>query len=126
VTTGLTYTFAKGFSSTGVINSFVQKGDSLMVQWGNVSGNATIWLVTANSNGCKDSTSESITINATPAAAFTVNRTCAGSAAQFYNSRTGNAANLSVFGDADSATAKSPAHIYKNAGSYKALLLISN
>ncbi len=95
------------------------------------SGTFTVKLVTATSNGCKDSTIRNVIVNQQPKAVFNINdstQCLKGNLFNFGNSSvvTGSGIYQWSFGDASTSTVNSPAHVYSNAGTYIVKLMVYN
>ncbi len=81
-------------------------------------------LATESTNGCKDSVTQSITINEKPVAGFTAaggtNKGCVGTAVAFENGSFGPSGSTLTyawtFGDGNNSTATAPSHTYTSAG----------
>ena len=95
-----------------------------------VVGNYTIKLVVTNGNGCKDSLSKSIVINASPIAAFTSNSSTqclSGNSFTFTNTSTGTGLTYNWnFGDGITSTLQNPSKTYATSGTYTVKLIITN
>ena len=100
--------------------------DSIAVKWNNAGGKGTVMVVETNANGCKDSTNDSIVVNAKPVAKFAVGTTCFGIATSFTDSSTTHNKQVWDFGDGNSSSSKNPLHAYATTGSFKVGLAIMN
>lgn len=96
------------------------------------AGTYIVKLVVTSNNGCKDSVTQSITVNPKPAPGFTVsnNTQClSGNNFAFTNTSTITAGTISYqwsFGDNSSSTATDPAHTYTAAGTYSVKLVVTS
>lgn len=91
-------------------------------------GSFDVMLVAYNSNGCTDTTNQTIFIDSIPVAAFTNTIECFGNPTAFTNQSTGNPTTFSWdFGDGsplDSST--DPTHTYGASGNYLVSLTVTN
>lgn len=90
------------------------------------SGTFTVVLVATTSNGCVDSATNIITVNAVPVAGFTVSNNCLGVATNFTNTSTGASTYNWNFGDGQTATGSTATHTYGAPGTYTAVLIATN
>ena len=92
------------------------------------AANFIVKLVVTNSNGCKDSVSQNLTVFPKPTAAFTqpINQCLAGNSFTFINTSTGAATYLWSFGDGTNSTLQSPQHTYTTAANYIVQLVVTN
>ncbi len=90
------------------------------------AGNFNVKLVIANTFGCKDSVTKTVTIFPKPVPAFTANNHCFGNAVSFTNQSTGATATVWVFGDGKSSAASSPTYTYAASGTYTAKLIVTS
>jgi PKD repeat protein len=98
------------------------------------SGSFIVLLTITNANGCLDSISKTIDINAAPVAQFTADTACVNSATQFTDTSIPGSGTISTwqwdFGDPGSgnntSTQQNPTHIYNSPGTYNVTLLITN
>jgi len=96
------------------------------------TGSYTVKLVATTSTGCKDSTTRTITVNASPAASFQVNNAnqcLTGNSFVFANNSAINQGTLTylwTFGDGNTSAIASPAHTYAAAGTYVVKLVVSS
>ncbi len=82
------------------------------------TGAYTVQLITANSNGCRDTAVKSLSIGKV-GADFTYSIACTNSAVNFTNTSSTVPASVNwSFGDGSTSTAVSPSHTYKAAGKY--------
>ncbi len=88
----------------------------------------TVKLVVTNSNGCKDSISQSINVFAKPNPAFAVppGQCVSGNNFTFNNSSTGGATYLWLFGDGTTSNQQNPTHSYTTANNYTVKLIVTN
>ena len=101
-----------------------------------IPGNFTVILTVTTTQGCEASTSQSISISASPLAIFDYSNTCVNVPVSFINQSSINGGTPVVgsswnFGDPASGTANTssltnPSHIYVNAGTYTVMLLVTN
>jgi len=95
-------------------------------------GTYIVKLIATSSTGCKDSTTTSITVNASPTAGFQVNNASqclSGNNFIFTNSSLLNPGTLTylwTFGDGNTSTNTSPSHTYAAAGTYTVKLVASS
>ena len=130
----LTVTFTN--ISTGIDNSyFWYFGDGTtststsVVKSYSIPGVYTVKLVATNSNGCKDSLIQIITIATKPLANFTISKDtqCAvDNNFIFTNTSTNTSSYVWNFGDGTTSTLTSPNKIYLTAGNYNIKLVASN
>ncbi len=93
-----------------------------------VAGTYTVSLVVTNSNGCRDSGSQQVTVNASPVANASMNAAsgCSPTTVSFTN-LSFNAASYSwLFGDGGSDTAANPAYTYLQSGTFPVTLIANN
>lgn len=90
-------------------------------------GTYTITLVVTNTSGCDSTITGTVTVGAPPAAAFTYDTVCVGSATTFNDISTGFPSTwFWDFGDATtSSTGPMVQHTYASAGNYLASLIVS-
>lgn len=96
------------------------------------AGTYTVKLVITSAHGCKDSTTQTVTVTPNPASAsFTINQPAqclTGNSFVFSSTATG-AAPLSYqwsFGDGTTATAANPTKVYSVAGTYSVKLIVTD
>lgn len=91
------------------------------------SGTYTVKLVISGIFGCKDSISQTVTVNPNPAAAFTATTDCNSFPIQFTDNSTNAIKWEWNFGDSSPInTTTSPLHIFPSAGSYDVWLKVIN
>lgn len=96
------------------------------------AGNYTIKLVVVTDKGCSDSTSQTVTVNPKPTAAFEINNLAQcvnGNNFSFTNKSTiasGTMNYLWSFGDGAGSSVKDPSHVYANAGTYSVQLIVTS
>jgi PKD repeat protein len=93
------------------------------------TGTYTIKLVVTSGNGCKDSTTQTITVHPQPVASFTVappSSCLTGNSFAFTNTSTGSTSYTWSFGDGNTSTATSPTHTYTTAGTYTIKLIVTS
>lgn len=86
------------------------------------AGAYTVQLIATSSNSCKDTTSNSITVNANPSVSISADDECTYDAVSFSNNTTGASTYAWAFGDGNTSTSSSPANKYAKAGTYKVVL----
>lgn len=98
-----------------------------------VTGDYTVTLISANSNGCSDTAVQQIHIGNKPVPAFSFNpaTACEGNIVQFTDLTTvGGSDTINSwhwdFGDGDSSLASNPAHVYASSGSYPVTLTVTS
>ena len=93
-------------------------------------GTYTVKLLVTNANGCVDSTTRSVVVNASPVAAFGANNLCATDSAAFTDSSSISSGSISTyhwdFGDGNSSSSQNPKHKYTSSGSYTVKLTINS
>ena len=82
------------------------------------TGTYQVQLVTTSLQGCADSATRDIVVNANPRVDFSVNTICTGDTNSFQNNSSGAAGYVWYFGNGDSSTLQSPQYTYLNAGTY--------
>lgn len=143
-----------GFSATTVCygnttqftnNSVTQKGVITTYEWNfgdsspidtafspshtySASGTYTVNLIITNNFTCKDTSTQTITVHATPVASFTTNDVCLTDSVYFTNTSTidpnGTIAGYGwQFGDGGTSTQQSPAHLYTT-GTYSITMIV--
>jgi len=119
-------------TSTGAANSTWNYGDGNTsvgtdgVHTYSVNGDRTITLSVVSTNGCKDETSQTITVYERPFAAFIISNTCEGDLTRFTNTSLNGASFNWMFGDGNTSSIKNPTHQYAGSGSYTASLTVNN
>lgn len=86
------------------------------------AGKYQVQLVAVSANNCKDTLSDSITVNANPAVSISANDECVYNAVSFGNSSTGASSYSWNFGDGNSSTDNSPSNKYRRSGTYNVVL----
>jgi PKD repeat protein len=89
-------------------------------------GTYPIKLVATSDNGCKDSTTNNVTVNPMPNVAFTADNQCFGTNISFVNGSsvaTGSNSFLWSFGDGNNSTTVNPSHAYATEGNYTVKLI---
>lgn len=92
-------------------------------------GTYVVSLVTKNTNGCSDTSSQTVNVAALPVASFNVNSVtqCLNkNSFVFTNTSTNATNNLWSFGDGVGVTTTSPVHVYNSIGTYTVSLKTSN
>lgn len=88
----------------------------------------TVTLYAFNSGGCNDTTQISVNVNPFPSAVISYTKG-AGNSLSFKDSSKVSSGSITswkwYFGDGDSTTIQSPAHLYNNTGSYNVKLCVS-
>ncbi len=93
------------------------------------TGTYIIKQIVTSINGCKDSSTQTITFTNAPTASFSVNNNaqCLNTNGfVFTNNSTNAISNLWSFGDATTSTQTSPTHIYTSAGAFIVKLIVTN
>ena len=91
------------------------------------AGNYSVTLIATTANGCNDTTSLSITVNALPIPKFISLDKCFNNATPFTDQSTGGPTQWSWnFGDGNSAVQQNPSHTYASAGNYLVTLVATN
>lgn len=91
------------------------------------AGSYSVVLEVTDMNGCKGSTTQTVTVNQTPIAAFTFNEACVAAPINFVNTSTmaSNATYLWTFSDNTSSILTSPTKSFANYGTQTATLKVS-
>jgi len=93
------------------------------------SGSFNATLVVTTNNGCTDSLTQKVTVNAGPVAKIGTVSGCNGSAVQFADSSSGTISSRTWrFGDGtgNTSTAKNPSYTYSDTGIYIVTLVVAN
>lgn len=116
-TSGFRWKFGDGQNSVLV-------SPSHLYQIGGVSKTFNVTLVSKNSDGCSDSVSKAVSINANPVSdfSFITNQ----SKVDFKATQSGNTSYKWYFGNGDSASTKDVSYGYKKSGKYTACLKVTN
>jgi gliding motility-associated-like protein len=85
--------------------------------------NYSVELIAESSKGCLDTVTKTVTVNALPQVAFTMNDTCFGKANTFTNNTSGASSYDWSYGDGNSSTAQTPSHTYSKDGSFDVKLI---
>ncbi|HRS58447.1 MAG TPA: PKD domain-containing protein, partial [Bacteroidia bacterium] len=115
------YMWYLGDGNTSTATSFKYKYAS--------AGTYTVKLVVSTSNGCKDSITQTVTVNPMPVASFTANDVCNGNAVSFSNNSTISSGSMSYlwkFGDGNTSNNVSPNYTYASSGTYSVELVITS
>jgi len=117
-TNGASYqwTFGNGTTSTSTNPSNIY----------NNSGNYNVKLLSASSNGCRDSVLKTVTVWPRPIASFSVNNGCSGDNLSFASNSVGAVSHAWTFGDGNSSSVANPAKGYANAGTYSVKLIVTS
>ena len=108
---GLTYTWQFGDGTTGT--------GATPTKAYTVPNTYTIQLRATTANGCADSTTQPITIEPAPTAAFTATDICLGKPITLLNTSTGTITNYTwAFGDGTIGTGNNPIKTYATTGNY--------
>lgn len=94
----------------------------------NKAGTFKVTYIAESINGCKDTTSNNVTIYNTPNADFTTTDVCLGSAMSFTDKTSGGSGTLTYawdFGDGNSSSSQNPSHTYASAGKYTVTLKVT-
>ncbi|MFY8127591.1 MAG: PKD domain-containing protein, partial [Chitinophagaceae bacterium] len=91
-------------------------------------GTYTIKLVVTNTNGCKDSITQTVTVLPKPNPNFTINNTtqCAGSNFIFSNTSSASTTYLWSFGEGTTSASTNPSFVYNIGGLYSVKLVATN
>ncbi len=92
----------------------------------NTAGNFNVKLAATSTNGCKDSTTKSVSILPRPSAGFTVNNGCINDNLSFVSSSIGSVTHAWTFGDATTSSASNPSKAYSTAGTFNVQLIITS
>ncbi|TRZ75590.1 MAG: PKD domain-containing protein, partial [Bacteroidetes bacterium] len=86
-----------------------------------------VQLIALNADGCSDTTTQDVIINASPTADFTVTNVCQGNPAAFTDASSGGTiVSWSWnFGDGGTSTAQNPTYTYGNPGNYNVILTVT-
>ena len=90
------------------------------------AGTFTVKQVSISTYGCKDSTTQTLTVRPLPVTAFSINNNdqcLTGNSFVFTNSTTGASTYSWNFGDAGTSTSASPSHSYATAGTFTVKLV---
>jgi len=94
------------------------------------SGPFTVTMIVTNGNGCSQTKTLSITVNARPACDFTASTECLGKLTTFAFDPTPAPPTITSyfweFGDGVTSAAASPTHLYANSGFYNVKLTVTN
>ena len=95
------------------------------------NGTYTVSLIATNSNGCKDTTTQQVLVNATPTPSFSVEDVCVHFNSVFTENSTINPPDVNNsynwdFGDGNHSTLQSPTHLYSSDGSYDVKLVVTS
>ncbi|RYE20550.1 MAG: PKD domain-containing protein, partial [Sphingobacteriales bacterium] len=102
--------------------------DSAATHTYTTTGTYTVSLVATNTNGCKDSVTETVTVNPVPAAAFSAGNSCVRNNISFSNASTISSGTMSymwTFGDGTTSTDENPTKAFSAAGTYGVKLVVS-
>lgn len=132
---GSTFNFQdNSIANNGVIDTYLwDMGDGTIYntpngthQYGS-AGDYNVTLTVTTQDGCSNSTSELITINANPTADFTATLACQGQTTQFTNLSAGALTSwVWNFGDGNGSLQENPTQTYLNSGTYNVTLVITN
>ncbi len=114
--TGYQYQFGDGSTSLLKDPSYVYAS----------TGVYNVTLTVTSNQGCTATTSQSVTAQNKPTAAFTAPAFCAGTSSTFTNNATGATAYAWSFGNGNTSTANAPANTYALGGSYTVTLIATN
>jgi gliding motility-associated-like protein len=94
------------------------------------SGTYSIKLIAETALGCVDSVSHNLSLYPLPVPSFSVSAACSSFANSFTDSSLISSGSISTwswnFGDATGSAVQNPSHIYSNAGSYTAKLILTS
>lgn len=88
------------------------------------AGAYTVILTTTNDNGCYDTHTATVTVNALPTVDFSFANVCEGVAASFTNNSTAGSNNWD-FGNGNSSTLSNVTQVYNNFGTYNVTLTVT-
>ncbi|MEM9024491.1 MAG: PKD domain-containing protein, partial [Bacteroidota bacterium] len=107
-------------------------GDSALVELPllqyDSAGTFNVTLRVESSNGCRDTTQQSVLVQETPDVAFAIDNTCAGSNTQFTNQSQFASGTTTVFWDFDdggTSTMSDPPHQFQNNGTFDVSLTVT-
>lgn len=86
------------------------------------AGTYTVTLKVTSSNGCVDSSSNTVTIYPNPVSDFTTTNVCNGFVSSFTNASTGASSYLWNFGNGNTSTSTNPTYTYPTPGNYTVTL----
>jgi gliding motility-associated-like protein len=93
------------------------------------TGPYTVTMIVTTNAGCKDTFSQAVTLNPTPAAGFLITPDCIGLPFQFTDVSTLTSGNIVAwnwnFGDGNSSPLQNPSHTYAAAGSFMVKLVVT-
>ncbi|MCB9186528.1 MAG: PKD domain-containing protein, partial [Flavobacteriales bacterium] len=89
------------------------------------SGSYTVVLTVTNGDGCVDTHTATVVVNALPNVDFSFSNICEGTSATFANSSSAGSYNWD-FGDGNSSTLTSPSHVYNAFGTYDVTLVVTD
>ena len=91
-------------------------------------GTHTVTLIVTSSSGCTDTVTNTVTINTSPVASYSVLTTCALDSVYFTSTSVLGAGNIISwswsFGDTNTSSAQNPVHYYDSAGAYVVALTV--
>ncbi len=94
------------------------------------SGNYTVELIVVDYDGCSDTVSQTVPINALPNVSFSATTVCEGFVTQFTDQTLVTDAALAYwswsFGDGNTGNTQNPSHIYANPGTYTVSLIVTD
>jgi PKD repeat protein len=87
----------------------------------------TVRLIVTSADGCKDTVTKSVPVNATPNPNFSFTTVCLGQATSFTDLTPGTPTGWEWdFGDGVGSTLQNPTHTYATAGTYSVTLVVTN
>ena len=86
------------------------------------SGSYNVELIATSTNGCKDTTTNTLSVNANPTVKISADDECIYDAVSMTNTTTGASSYAWNFGDGNTSTATSPSNTYASAGTYNVVL----
>ncbi len=91
------------------------------------AGSYTITHVIVSDRGCVNTALDTVVVNPSPIAAFSVNPTCQNQPSLFIDSTTGSPVTWNwVFGDLGTSTLQNPIHQYSQNGNYAVVLIVAS
>jgi gliding motility-associated-like protein len=90
-------------------------------------GSYTATLTVANTPGCTNTTTQTVTVNPAPVVNFSSTTVCFNNPTAFTDNSTGGATQWAWnFGDGNTSTVQSPSHTYNASGTYNVSFIVTN